>query len=31
MWRLRKAINITGEPDVIQTVRSMDYSFETTD
>ena len=26
--RLRKAINITGEPDVIRTVRSMGYSFE---
>ena len=27
--RLRKAINITGGPDVIRTVRSMGYSFET--
>ena len=26
--RLRKAINVTGEPDVIRTVRSMGYSFE---
>lgn len=29
--RLRKAINITGGPDVIRTVRSMGYSFETTE
>ncbi len=26
--RLRKAINITGGPDMIRTVRSMGYSFE---
>ena len=25
--RLRKAINITGGPDIIQTVRSMGHSF----
>ena len=29
--RLRKAIDITGGPDVIRTVRSMGYSFETTE
>ena len=29
--RLRKALNITGGPDVIRTVRSMGYSFETTE
>ena len=29
--RLRKAINITGGPDVIRTVRSIGYSFETTE
>lgn len=28
--RLRKAINITGGPDLIRTVRSMGYSFEAT-
>ena len=26
--RLRKAINITGGPDVIRTVRSMGYAFD---
>ena len=29
--RLRKAINITGGPDPIRTVRSMGYSFEARD
>ncbi len=29
--RLRKAINITGGPDMIRTVRSMGYSFEARD
>jgi len=26
--RLRKAINVTGGPDVIRTVRSMGYAFD---